>query len=134
MLAHTRSILRLIVGSTPLVALGPACDGAIGPSVAIEGIWDIVGYVDQDVAAAAAGRAEFRTDGHFTMSGTLTFPGEPVDTLSVAGTYQQLGARVTLTTPDGSGVWRMTALGSTLTLTLSGVTPPTRITLSRSGV
>ena len=65
------------------------------------------------------------------MAGTITFPGESVDTFAVAGTWLQTGATVTLTTPDGSDDWLVAAQGSTVSLTLQGTDPPTRITLAR---
>ena len=108
-----------------------ACDGSTDPVPTLEGTWDLVGYVDHGVSAVATGTAEFATDGTFMMSGTVTFPGEPVDTVDVTGTWQQDGDRVTITTIDGSGVWQMTEQAATVTLTLVDVIPPARIILAR---
>jgi len=91
----------------------------------------MIGYVDQGISAVTTGTAEFLPDSTFTIEGTVTFPGEPVDTVSVAGTYQQAGDRVTLTTVDGSGTWQLTEQAATVTLTLLGTSPPTRIILAR---
>jgi hypothetical protein len=108
-----------------------ACDDAAAPTPTIAGAWDIVGYMDQGISATTTGTADFRPDSTFAMAGTVTFPAEPVDTFDVAGTWVQTGAIVTLTTPDGSDGWQLAAQGSTVSLTLQGTTPPTRITLAR---
>ena len=63
-----------------LLTLALACDDATAPAPSIAGAWDIVGYMDQGITAATTGIADFRPDSTFATAGTITFPGEPVDT------------------------------------------------------
>jgi hypothetical protein len=101
------------------------------PTSSLPGTWDLVGYSDAGIPAAATGVAEFRLDGTFEVSGTVTFPGEPPDPVAIGGTYEVQGDHVEFITPDGSGVWTLTFVGEEVTLTLEGSAPPTSMTLRR---
>jgi hypothetical protein len=113
----------------PLVS----CDSedSTRPSRELEGRWDIVGYTDHGVSGVTTGSSTFRNDGTFVILGTVTYPGEPVDSLDVSGTYQVFAMIVRLTTPDGTGSWSLAFSGDQCVLTLVGSAPPTRITLKR---
>jgi hypothetical protein len=102
------------------------------PSQTLEGTWDIVGCSDHGVSGVTTGSATFRQDGTFTVLGTVTYPGEPVDSLDVSGTYKVYVGVVTLTTPDGTANWLLEFSGDRVVLTLAGSDPPTSITLKRS--
>ena len=82
-----------------------SCDGenSLTPAQKLMGTWDIMGYSDHGIAGATTGSATFGDDGTFAVLGTVTYPGEPVDSLDVSGTYQVSWMTVTLTTPDGTG-------------------------------
>jgi hypothetical protein len=124
---NPRSVRSLLAGLT----IAWACDGSTDPAPSIAGTWQLVGYVDQGIGAVTTGTAQFATDSTFSIEGTVTFPGEPLDSLAVTGTWVQDGDRVTLTTVDGSSTWQVTDLAATVTLTLLGTSPPTRIILAR---
>jgi hypothetical protein len=106
-------------------------DKATRPSQTPEGTWDLISYSDQGVTGVTAGSATFRHDGTFVIFGTVTYPGEPTDSLAVSGTYQVVAMIVTLTTPDGTGAWSMVFSGDRVVLTLIGSSPPTTMTLRR---
>jgi len=106
-------------------------DDPIRPTPTLEGTWDLVGYTDHGVAGATTGSATFRGNGTFDILGTVTYPGEPVDSLDVSGTYQVVAKTVTLTTPDGTGTWALMFSGEQCDLTRIGSDPPTVIMLKR---
>jgi hypothetical protein len=110
-----------------------SCDSedSASPSRTLEGTWDLVGYIDHGVSGATTGTGTFRHDSTFVILGTVTYPGEPVDSLDVSGTYQVVAMTVTLTTPEGTGAWSMVFSGDRVVLTLVGADPPTRIRLKR---
>jgi hypothetical protein len=66
------------------------------------GAWDLIGYSDHGVSGVTTGSATFLHDGTFFILGTVTYPGEPTDSLDISGTYQVIAATLTLTTPDGT--------------------------------
>jgi hypothetical protein len=74
---------------------------------------------------------EFQPGGTFKVLGTVTYPGEPTDSLKLEGTWTVAPGRVTLTTGGESGVWDMTWQGQELTLTLEGPLPTNVIVLRR---
>lgn len=97
----------------------------------LEGNWNLTGFSDHGVAATATGDAVFGEDGNFTILGEITFPGEPVDTLDLVGTWSMTGDRVTLTTESGTGEWIVDFSGRDATLTLVGPLPTNVIQLRR---
>ena len=103
----------------------------VQPAPTLEGTWSLIGYSDHGVAATASGTATFGPDGNFTITGTLTFPGEPTDTLDVSGSWSMSGSTVTLTTDDGTGEWAVGFSGAEATLTRAGPDPATVIRLRR---
>jgi hypothetical protein len=110
-----------------------SCDGedSARPAPELEGTWDLIGYMDRGVSGATTGSATFRDDDTFVILGTVTYPGEPTDSLNVFGTYLVVAMTVTLTTADGMGVWSMVFSGDQVVLALIGVDPPTNMTLKR---
>ena len=93
------------------------------------GAWDLIGYSDHGVSGVTTGSATFLHDGTFFILGTVTYPGEPTDSLDISGTYQVIAATLTLTTPDGTGTWSIAFSGDQVVLTLVGSDPPTRMIL-----
>lgn len=110
-----------------------SCDkeDATRPAPKLEGTWDLIGYVDHGVSGVTTGSCTFRDDGTFVILGTVTYPGELVDSLDTAGTYQVVDTTVTLTTPDGTGAWSFVFSGDQCALALVGSTPSTTMTLKR---
>jgi hypothetical protein len=109
-----------------------ACSSTTAPSSSLVGSWELIGYSDGTVAESTTGTAVFRPDGSFTITGSITYPGEPTEPIDVAGTYSQQGSVVRLTTGAGDGMWQVAFAGADVTLTLQGQSPATFIRLRRS--
>ena len=122
----------LVAGTFALVCLA-SCNGedSTAPKPTIVGTWDLVGYADHGVAGATTGSGTFRNDGTYAMLGTVTYPGEPTDSLSISGTYQVVASNLTLQTEESTGSWNMVFSGNRLILTLRGSSPPTSMTLRK---
>jgi hypothetical protein len=125
------SIRRLALLSAVLLT---ACDdpGGNGPNLSVVGQWDMIGFSDAGIDAATTGTLEFRSNGTVSWIGTITFPGEPTDSIVVDGTYAQ--ARNTLTLTFGSDpatAWTPELTGDVLVLTAIEAPPPNVITLRR---
>jgi hypothetical protein len=125
---HTRWL------SVGLVAtlLGAACADSTAPGTSLVGTWDLVGFTDMGIAAATTGTSEFRADGTFEVNGTITFPGEPTESLLIDGTYVQSGSTVVLTIGAQDGHWTLTGSGNEITLTENEPPPANSITLRRT--
>ena len=94
--------MRALVLTCLLTVAGAACanDGT-APSVSLVGVWDFVGFTDGGVAALTTGTWTFETDSSVVVSGTVTFPSEPTDSLEGTGTYIQNGNTVHLILGSG---------------------------------
>jgi hypothetical protein len=126
----TRS--ALLIGLLALLAFSSCGDhGTTIIPRTLQGLWDLVGYSDHGVSGVTTGTADFLDNGTFSILGTVTFPGEPTDTLEVYGTYDVNANIVTLTTTEGSGDWSMAFSGDKVVLTLLGSDPATRMTLKK---
>jgi len=116
-----------------LVALlaGACGTDSTAPGTSLVGTWDLVGFTDAGVAALTTGTWTFRGDRTFRVRGTITFLGEPTDSLVVDGTYFQGGTRVVLTSAGQSSTWTLAASGEERTLTQQAPLPANTITLRR---
>lgn len=104
------SAVWLSVGLTlTLVATGCGSD-SMGPSAYLFGTWDLIGFTDMGVSAKTTGTAEFRADGTFRVNGTITFPGEPAESIALDGSYDQNGSshhrRTQSCCVEGHNWWR----------------------------
>jgi len=124
-----RGLAFLLLGLTLLGGCGE--DDPDIPGQTLAGVWDLIGYADHGVWATASGSATFGADGHFMVAGAVTFPGEPVDTLTLGGAWSMNGDHAILTTSDGSGEWALSFSGLEATLTLIGPDPSNVIQLRR---
>ncbi len=120
-----------------LVLAGLALFGGCGtndpgePGATLQGAWSLMSYADHGVTASTTGTASFETNGSFTILGEITFPGEPVDSLQVSGTWSMRGDRATLVTSEGSGEWAVSFSGTEATLSLVGPSPTNSMHLHR---
>jgi hypothetical protein len=115
-----------------VVAFLAACaTDSTAPSTSLVGTWDLIGFTDMGVAAITTGTWSFRTDGTFNVEGTITFPGEPTDSLVADGSYAQSGNSVALTIAGQTGGWTLTASGNEITLTENEPPPANTIMLRR---
>lgn len=112
-----------------LILSAAACKSdSAAPSISLIGAWDLIGFTDGGVAAATTGTWSFAADSSFSVSGTVTFPGEPTDSLVIAGTYVQYGNSVQLTIGAEAGAWTVT--GNTGQIVLTEIEPPPANTIS----
>jgi hypothetical protein len=126
---HGRS--SLLAGLLIVLVLVSCGEDPTCPPPELTGTWDLVGYADHGVSGLTTGMCTFQDNGTFAIVGTVTYPGEPVDSLSVSGTYEVTDMVVALTTPGGTGSWSLAFAGNQCFLTLVGSTPPTTMTLRR---
>jgi hypothetical protein len=95
---HGRIALALLAGAI-------ACGDGTGPSRSVGGTWELVSFIDHGVVGVTTGTMVFETSGRFEVLGTVTYPGEPTDSLNVTGTWLLALGRVTLTSGGTSGDW-----------------------------
>ena len=113
--------LRALAFIAAVVSAACGTDGT-GPTIPLVGTWDLVGFTDGGVAAVTTGTWTFAADSSFTVTGTVTFPGEPTDSLVISGSYSQHGGRVQLTIGAETATWTLTGGGAQVVLTQ--VEPP----------
>lgn len=113
------------------LALAACNNDGTAPSVSLVGAWDFIGFTDAGVAAVTTGTWTFAIDSSVSVNGTVTFPGEPTDSLVVAGTYSQNGNTVQLIIGTGSGDWTITSNGDQIVLTEIEPPPANTVTLRR---
>jgi hypothetical protein len=122
----------VLVAAVVLLSLSSCgTDNSTQPSQTLEGVWNLVGYSDHGVSGVTTGSVRFGNDARFVVNGTVTYPGEPVDTLDISGTYQIVGKTVVLTTADDTGTWSVVFSGDQAVLALIGSVPPTTMTLEK---
>ena len=120
------------ITAVALIALaGVACSDGTGPPISLVGTWDFIGFSDAGIEAAATGTWTFETNNAFHVRGTITFPGEPTDSLVTSGSYSQQASRVELTIGPDTGSWTITANGTMVVLTEIEPAPANTITLRR---
>ncbi len=113
-----------------LATLG--CSDSTGTDpMSLVGTWDFIGFTDEGVATETTGTWTFRSDGSVTISGTVTFPGEPTDDISGSATYEQNGATVILHFGSDTTTWTLSMSGDVATLTEVEPAPANTITLRR---
>ena len=115
------------------LALG-ACGASTSLGDLLLGTWSLAGYSDHGAEGVTTGTWTFGADGTFGVLGTVTYPGEPTDSLRVSGTWQ-LYSPTTIELVVGSNItiWQATVVGDTAALALSDSTGVVRITLVRPG-
>jgi len=74
---------------------GEEDDIALRPVGLLIGTWDLIGFSDGGVDGETTGTAVFGVEGSFCIEGTVTFPGEPTDAISLRGRFEQGESSVT---------------------------------------
>ena len=114
-----------------LVFVATAAVGSATLDHSLIGSWDLIGFSDGGVDAVTTGSAIFGEDGTFTIAGTITFPGEPTDNVSVTGTYEQTGDSVVLIIGQSPSTWALLFSDSDVVLTEVEPPPANTLTLRR---
>lgn len=110
---------------------GVACGDETGPEISLVGTWELIGFSDAGIEAATTGTWTFEPGNTFHVRGTITFPGEPTDSLVTSGSYSQQASQVELTIGPDTGSWTITGNGSVVVLTEIEPPPANTITLRR---
>lgn len=95
------------------------------------GSWDLIGFSDGGVGAVTTGTAVFGADHTFSVVGTITFPSEPTDSISVSGTYEQTGDSVVITIEQTPSTWTLLFTDPNVVITEVEPPPANTITLKR---
>ena len=107
------------------------CSDETGPQISLVGVWDFIGFSDAGIEASTTGTWEFEASNSFHVQGTITFPGEPTDSIVASGSYDQQGSQVQLTIGVDTGSWTLTGEGDVVVLTEVEPAPANTITLRR---
>jgi hypothetical protein len=127
-----KQFLALVIGLTLLSGLVVSCGEATGSAAfSIVGTWDLIGFSDGGVEAQTTGTWIFRANGTHSVNVTVAFPGEPVDSISGNGTYEQTGTTLELTLDSETSSWTVATSGDTATLTEVEAAPANSVTLRR---
>ncbi len=95
-----------------------ACQSTEPGAPSIVGSWNLASFSDSGTVGVTTGTMTFAAGGAWSVVGTVTYPGEPLDSLVASGTWSQQGTVLTLA-PAGSaaGTWDMAFAGAELVLT-----------------
>lgn len=121
------AVLILVAAILPAAT---ACGDGTSPSRTLVATWDLVSFSDHGVVGTTTGTMTFRSNGTLEVIGTVTYPGEPTDSLTFAGTYQANARTVTLTIGSTTGTWSLTWQDDSVILTLQGPQPTNVIVLA----
>jgi hypothetical protein len=109
-----------------------ACGDQTTTGDQLVGTWSIAAYVDHGTPGVTTGAWTFGADATFAVLGTITYPGEPTDSLDVVGTWMEQGpASVALTVGGGTTVWGVSVTPDTAVMTLPDEEGTVQITLAR---
>ncbi len=123
--SRRRTAAALVLG------LLAACSDSTAPSPSIVDTWALLSFTDHGIVGVTTGTATFFPNDTFAIVGTVTYPGEPIDSLNVVGSYLVTGTVLSITAGPDSGDWDMRWTGQRYVLTLRGPRPTNRITLGR---
>lgn len=117
-------------------ALGMGVLGACSESSTIGdqllGTWNLAGYADAGQPAVTTGTWTFFDDATFRVLGTVTYEGEPTDSLDIAGEWQERGpSSITMTVAGEPTIWNVTIAPDTAVLELPGPEGAVRVTLAK---
>jgi len=87
-----------------VVALAACGDDALGFD-ALVGTWSLASYDDHGTIGVTTGTWVFMSDSTFVVQGTVTYPGEPTDSLLVDGSYAVRPDTVDLTIEGETTAW-----------------------------
>ena len=119
-------LLRALVVSGGLLC---ACSDSVGPAPSLVDTWALLSFTDHGTVGTTTGTMTFTPGNTFEVLGTVTYPGEPEDSIHVNGTYLVSGTTVTLTVGIDTGVWDVHWTGSRYILTLRGPQPTNQMVL-----
>jgi len=108
--------LMLAAGVLAVLSAAGGCDST-KPSTSLVGTWDLVSVSDSGTVGAGTGTIVFDAGGTFSVVGTVTYPGEPTDSLVVSGTWSQSGNTLTWTIGTRVSTFQLAFSGPEVTIT-----------------
>lgn len=100
------------------LAVLAACAGAEPSAPSLVGTWNLAGFSDSGTAGVTTGTMTFTAGGTWSVRGTVTYPGEPQDSITGGGTYAQDGTVLTMTPGGGpERVWDLAFSGNQVVIT-----------------
>jgi hypothetical protein len=103
----SRSSLAALAFACSVGAGAVACGDAAEPQATLVGSWELIAFTDDGVRGAGSGTVTFNADGTWTTAATVTYPGEPPDSIVAGGTWTASATQAVLTTGDASGTWAL---------------------------
>jgi len=109
-----------------------ACGDATTIGDQLVGTWNLAAYADHGDPAVTTGTWSYFSDATFSVLGTVTFAGEPTDSLDVIGTWREQGAAaIAMTVAGETTVWNVTIAPDTAVIVLPDAEGEVRITLTK---
>jgi hypothetical protein len=109
-----------------------ACSDRTTTGDRLVGTWLLSAYEDHGEPASTTGTWSFWSDASFSVLGTITFSGEPADSLDVIGTWMEQGpSAIAMTVVGETTIWDVALATDTAVLILPDETGAVRITLTR---
>ncbi|MDH4349836.1 MAG: hypothetical protein OEW56_01645 [Gemmatimonadota bacterium] len=110
-----------------------ACSSTTSVGEMLLGTWSIAGFDDHGTPGVTTGTWIFRADGTFDALGTITYPGEPTDSLRVSGTWlERSETLVDLTVAGETTVWEVSVSANAALLIFRDDDGAVRITLEKA--
>jgi hypothetical protein len=124
-----RGILAVVAVAAASLA---ACSDPSTIGDQLVGTWVLAAYDDHGATATTTGTWTFSADATFAVLGTITFPGEPTDSLDVTGTWMEQGtSSIAVTVAGETDIWDVTLASDTAVLVLPDESGELRITLAK---
>jgi len=122
----------ILAVATLLAVSLAACGDDTTTGDQLVGTWALAAYDDHGTVGVTTGTWTFSSDATFTVLGSVTYPGEPTDSLDVMGTWMEQGeAAVAMTVAGETTVWDVTLAPDTAVLSLPDQEGEVRITLTK---
>ena len=113
------------------VAVG-ACSDTETIGDRLLGTWTLASFEDRGTVGVTTGTWTFSDDGVFSALGTVTYPGEPTDSLRVEGTWREYSqSAIELTVAGDVTVWSVTVAADTAVLAFTDPDGTVRVTLAK---
>jgi len=120
------------IAAALLVVMIVACSDGTALGSRLLGTWSLAGFDDHGTPGVTTGTWTFNDDATFFALGTVTYPGEPTDSLRVSGTWLERSATsVELTVVGETTVWAVSFAADSVYLAYTDMDGVVRITLQR---
>lgn len=124
-----------IVGIAAMLLLAiVACGDTVTLGDRLLGTWALASFEDRGIVGVTTGSWTFSESAVFSALGTITYPGEPTDSLDVVGTWREYSeSAIELTVAGDVSVWSVALSGDTAVMAYTDADGTVRITLAKPG-